>query len=69
MLQTADLYLYRMAKAGYDGNYKPYLALMRAGRLFDSVLSSENRPLLGSSTATLAAWTAVNKHRARFSEP
>lgn len=47
MLQIADLYLYPMAKAGYDASYKPHLALMKAGRLIDSVLSSENRPLLG----------------------
>ena len=36
-----------MAKAGMDASYKPYLALMRVGRQIDSVLSSENRPLLG----------------------
>ncbi|MCY4459570.1 MAG: hypothetical protein OXC26_04075 [Albidovulum sp.] len=36
-----------MAKDGYDAGYKPYLALMRVGRLIDSGLSSENRPLLG----------------------
>ncbi len=47
MLQIADLYLYPMAKAGYDASYKPYLALMRAGRLIDAVLPSEDRPLLG----------------------
>ena len=47
MLQIADLYLYPMAKAGYNANYKPYLALMRTGRLIDAVVSSENRPLLG----------------------
>ena len=47
MLQIADLYLYPMAKAGYDASYKPYLALMEAGRLIDSVLPSEDRSLLG----------------------
>lgn len=47
LLQIADLYLYPMAKAGYDATYKPYLALMKASRLIDSVLSSEKRPLLG----------------------
>ena len=47
MLQIADLYLYPMAKAGYDANYKPYLAMMKAGRLIDSVLPAEDRPLLG----------------------
>ena len=47
MLQIADLYLYPMAKAGYDAGYKPYLALMRAGRLIDSVVPPEDRPLLG----------------------
>ena len=48
MLQIGDLYLYPMAKAGYDASYKPCLALMRAGRLIDSVLSPENRPMLGT---------------------
>ena len=47
MLQIAGLYLYPMAKAGYDANYKPYLALMKAGRLIDSVLPAKDRPLLG----------------------
>ncbi len=47
MLQIADLYLYPMAKAGYEASYKPYLALMRAGRLIDSALPPEDRPLLG----------------------
>ncbi len=47
MLQIADLYLYPMAKAGYDASYKPYLALMRAGRLIDKALPPEDRPLLG----------------------
>ena len=36
-----------MAKAGYDASYRPYLALMEAGRLIDFVLSSEDQPLLG----------------------
>ncbi len=47
MLQIADLYFYPMAKAGYNADYKPYLASMRTGRLIDAILSSENRPLLG----------------------
>lgn len=47
MLQIADLYLYPMAKAGYDANYRPYLALMSAGRLVDSDMPSGNRRLLG----------------------
>ena len=47
MLRIADLYLYPMAKAGYEAGYKPYLALMRAGRLIDSVVPPQERPLLG----------------------
>ena len=47
MLQIADLYLYPMAKAGYDADYNPYLALMRASRLIDAVLKPQVRPLLG----------------------
>ena len=36
-----------MANAEFDASYKPYLALMSAGHLIDSVLSSEDRPQLG----------------------
>ena len=59
MLQIADLYLYPMAKAGYDASYKPYLALMRAGRLIDSVLSSGDRPLLG---VKYSCFDGVDRH-------
>ena len=55
MLQIADLYLYPMAKAGYDASYKPYLALMRAGRLIDSVLHPGIARCSGSSTAASMA--------------
>ena len=47
MLQIADLYLYPMAKAGYDCGYGPYRALMEAERLIDAILPAEDRPLLG----------------------
>ena len=47
MLQVADPYLYPMAKAEYDASYKPYLALVGAGRLIDSVLPPEDRLSLG----------------------
>ena len=47
MLQIADLYLYPMAKAGYDRSYRPYRALMEAGRLIDAILPAEDRPMLG----------------------
>ena len=40
--------------------YKPYLALMRAGRLIDSVLSSENRPLLGIK---YSCFDGLNHHK------
>ena len=47
LLQIADLYLYPMAKAGYDSSYKPYRALMTAGRLIDAVLLPEERAVNG----------------------
>ena len=60
MLQIADLFLYPMAKAGYDVSYKPYLALMEAGRLIDSVLPSEDRPLLGIK---YSCFDGVDRHK------
>lgn len=47
MIQIADLYLYPMAKGGYEPTYRPYQALMAAGRLIDATLAAEERPLLG----------------------
>ena len=47
MVQIADLLLYPVAKGGYDPSYKPYVDLMKAGRLIDAHLSAENRPNLG----------------------
>jgi len=47
MIQVADLYLYPMAKGGYEPAYRPYQALMAAGRLIDTTLTAEERPLLG----------------------
>ena len=60
MIQIADLYLYPMAKAGYDDNYKPYLALMKARRLIDSVLPPENRSLLG---VKYSCFYGVDRHK------
>ena len=47
MLQIADLYLYPMAKSGYDPGYRPYVELMKAGRLIDAILPPEDRRVLG----------------------
>ncbi|WP_123147816.1 DUF3800 domain-containing protein [Mesorhizobium delmotii] len=41
MLQIADLYLYPMAKGGYDPSYRPYKALMEHKRLIDAHLPPE----------------------------
>jgi len=37
-MQIADLYLYPMAKGGYDPTYRPYAELKAAGRLIDTHL-------------------------------
>ncbi|TIQ60834.1 MAG: DUF3800 domain-containing protein, partial [Mesorhizobium sp.] len=42
MLQIADLYLYPMAKGGYDPSYRPYRALMDHKRLIDAHLPPED---------------------------
>jgi len=47
MMQVADLMLYPMAKGGYDPSYKPYVDLMKAGKLIDAHLPEEDRPNLG----------------------
>ena len=47
MLQIADLYLYPIAKGGYDPTYRPYVELMEAGRLIDAKFNEADRPLLG----------------------
>ena len=60
MLQIADLYLYPMAKAGYEASYKPYIALMRAGRLIDSALPLEDRPLLGIK---YSCFDGIDRHK------
>lgn len=46
-LQIADLYLYPIAKGGYNKAYQPYLDLMKSDRLIDSVLSPTERELIG----------------------
>ncbi|MGL4526280.1 MAG: DUF3800 domain-containing protein, partial [Aestuariivirga sp.] len=47
MMQIADLFLYPMAKGGYDPSYRPYAKLLSQGRLIDSLVSEDERPLLG----------------------
>lgn len=47
MIQIADLFLYPMAKGGYDPSYRPYKALMDHKRLIDALLNEEERPSLG----------------------
>lgn len=47
MLQIADLYLYPMAKGGYDRAYRPYKTLIQAGRLIDAVLPVDERHKFG----------------------
>lgn len=47
MIQIADIFLYPMAKGGYDPSYRPYAKLLSQGRLIDSLVSEDERPLLG----------------------
>lgn len=47
MMQIADLYLYPMAKAGYDPTYRPYVELMASKNIIDAQLTDEDRPKLG----------------------
>ena len=45
--QIADMYLYPMMKGGYDPTYRPYKALLEAGRIIDATLGVDERPILG----------------------
>lgn len=47
MLQIADLYLYPIAKGGYDPEYRSYKEMMSAGRLIDATLAPQDRAMLG----------------------
>lgn len=47
IVQIADMYLYPMMKGGYDPAYRPYKALLDAGRIVDATLSVDERPKLG----------------------
>ncbi|MFK0332680.1 DUF3800 domain-containing protein [Rhizobium sp. NPDC090275] len=46
MKQVADLMLYPMAKGGYDPTYKPYVDLMRSGKLIDALVLEQDRSSL-----------------------
>jgi hypothetical protein len=47
LIQIADLVLYPMARGGYERNYRPYRALLDAGKLIDYHLTEAQRPHLG----------------------
>jgi uncharacterized protein DUF3800 len=47
MIQIADLYLYPMAKGGYDPDYPPYKKLIEEKKLIDCLLSEEEVALYG----------------------
>ena len=47
MLQIADLYLYPMAKGGYDADYRAYRALCENGKLADQLFSVAEVPSRG----------------------
>ena len=48
MAQIADLYLWPMALAGYEPQYRPYVALRSSGRLIESRLSASQLDAGGS---------------------
>jgi Protein of unknown function (DUF3800) len=55
MIQVADLMLYPMAKGGYDPSYRSYAALLKAGKLVDSLLEPKDRPKLGIKYSCFAS--------------
>jgi hypothetical protein len=46
-LQIADIYLYSMAKHGYDELHSPWLVLIAARRIVDAHIAEDSRHLLG----------------------
>ncbi len=48
MGQIADLFLWPIAIGGYDGDYRPYLALKAAGRLIECHLDAAQHPSCGT---------------------
>lgn len=46
-IQIADLYLFPMAKRGYDSNYRPWVVFNENEKIIDAFLSTEEKPLLG----------------------
>lgn len=47
MVQIADLYLYPMARGGYQQDYRPYAELREQKKLIDDLLPGEELPHLG----------------------
>ncbi len=47
MVQIADLYLYPMARGGYQAEYPPHVTLKENEKLIDSYLDAEDIPHLG----------------------
>jgi hypothetical protein len=47
LAQIADLYVYPIARGGYDSDYFPYTQLRTRGRLIDCLLKDEEIPHLG----------------------
>ena len=48
MIQIADLYLYAIAKGGYQSDYPPFAALMEGGRLIETHVDPARRDALGT---------------------
>lgn len=47
MAQLADLYLYPMARGGYEPHYRPYEMLVARKKIIDAIISEEDQPHLG----------------------
>lgn len=47
VIQLADLYLYPLARAGYEEDYRPFALLREKGKLIDCALEAEALPSEG----------------------
>lgn len=62
LMQLADLYLYPMARGGYDADYLPYQTLRENKKLIDDLLIAEDIPHLGIK---YSCFDLVDKARAK----
>jgi hypothetical protein len=65
MVQIADLYLYPIARGGYQPMYSPYVQLRENKKLVDDHLSAEELPHLGIKYSCFELVKAATNRKSR----